>query len=80
MRDLIARLGGMPLPKTGTTHYPAQLGIPEKGRAIGFRNERYETWFFSMAENRSNPADISWFQSHIGKILKHLFTGFIGIK
>ncbi len=25
---------GMPLSKTGATHYYAELGLPEKGRAI----------------------------------------------
>ena len=26
--------GGMPWPQTGSTHYHAQLGLPDKGRAI----------------------------------------------
>ena len=30
----IARVGGMPWPQTGTTHYHAQFGLPDKGRAI----------------------------------------------
>ena len=29
-----ARLGGMPLPQTGTTQYHTQLGLTDKGRAI----------------------------------------------
>ncbi len=28
------RGGGMPWPQTGATHYHAQLGIPDKSRAI----------------------------------------------
>ncbi len=31
---LIVRLGCMPWPKTGATQYHAQLGLPDKGRAI----------------------------------------------
>ena len=31
---LIDRVGGMPWPKTGTTHYHAKLGLPGKGHAI----------------------------------------------
>ena len=31
---LIVRPEGMSLLKTGTTHYHAQLGLPDKGRAI----------------------------------------------
>ena len=27
-------MGGIPWPKTGATHYHAQLGLPDKGRAI----------------------------------------------
>ena len=31
---LIGRVGGMPWLKTGATHYHAQLGLIDKGRAI----------------------------------------------
>ena len=31
---LIVRVAGMPWPKTDAAHYPAQLGLPDKGRAI----------------------------------------------
>ncbi len=33
MRD-INRMSRMPWPKTGATQYHAQLGLPDKGRAI----------------------------------------------
>ena len=29
-----SRVGGMPWPQTGATHYHAQLGSPDKDRAI----------------------------------------------
>ncbi len=32
--QLIVRLKGMPWPQTGATHYPAQLRLQDKGRAI----------------------------------------------
>ena len=31
---VINRVKGMPWPKTGVTHYHAQLGLSDKGRAI----------------------------------------------
>ena len=31
---LIVRVRGMPWPRTGPTHYHAQLGLPDKGRVI----------------------------------------------
>ncbi len=34
MRDINSMSRGMPWPKTGATQYHAQLGLPEKGRAI----------------------------------------------
>ncbi len=33
----------MPLPQTGATHYNAQLGLPDKGRAI-------KGWVFGTAQ------------------------------
>ncbi len=32
--DLIVCVGGMPWPQAGATQYHAQLGLPDKGRAI----------------------------------------------
>ena len=35
MRDINSMsMGGMPWPQTGATQYHAQLGLPDKGRAI----------------------------------------------
>ncbi len=34
MNSMSTRVGGMPWPKTGATQYHAQLGLPDKGRAI----------------------------------------------
>ena len=31
---LLAKVGGMPWPKTGASHYHAQIGLPDKGYAI----------------------------------------------
>ncbi len=45
---LIVRLGGMPLPQTGATHYHAQLRPPDKGRAIKGLVVCYVVWLWSM--------------------------------
>ena len=45
---LIVRVGGMPWPQTGATHNHAQLGLPDKGRAIKGLVVRYEVWLGSM--------------------------------
>ena len=34
MRDINSMSRGMPWPRTGATQYHAQLGLPDKGRAI----------------------------------------------
>ena len=34
MRDITSTSRGNALPKTGATHYPAQLELPDKGRVI----------------------------------------------
>ncbi len=34
MRDINNMSRGMPWPQTGTTHYHAQLGLPDKGRTV----------------------------------------------
>ena len=34
MRDINSMSRGIPWPQTGATHYHAQLGLPDKGRAI----------------------------------------------
>ncbi len=34
MRDINSMSRGMPWPQTGATQYHAQLGLPDKGRAI----------------------------------------------
>ena len=45
---LIVRVGGMPWPQTGATHYHAQLGLPDKGRAIKGLIICYVVWLVSM--------------------------------
>ena len=34
INDMSVRVGGMHWSQTGVTHYPAQLGLLDKGRAI----------------------------------------------
>ena len=38
----------MPWPQTGATHYHAQLGRPDKGRAIKGLDVSYVVWIGSM--------------------------------
>ena len=38
----------MPWPKTGATQYHAQLGLPDRGRAIKGLVVRYVVWLESM--------------------------------
>ena len=32
--QVLNRVGGMPRPETGTTHYHLQLGFPDKGHSV----------------------------------------------
>ena len=45
---LILSIGRMPWPKTGTTHYHAKLGHPDKGCAIKALVVCYVVWLGSM--------------------------------
>ncbi len=45
---LIVRVGGRPLPKTGTTHYHAQLVLPDKDLAIKGLVVCYIVWLGYM--------------------------------
>ena len=49
MRDtLIVRVGVMPCPKTGSTHYNLQFGLRDKGCAIKGLVVYYVVWLESM--------------------------------
>ena len=49
---LVVMLWGMPWPQTGATHYHAQLGLPDKGRAIKGLVVCNVVWIGSMIYGR----------------------------